>query len=189
MKTNKFGTIAFLVATVVFATTSCKKEKANQEDNDNEVITTVELNFTEQGTSNTTTFKWQDLDGDGGNAPVVDNIELAPNKTYAVTLRLLDETKSPVDNVTEEVEAESQDHRFYFTPSANSNITVSSLNNDTNGIPLGTTSTWTTTTDAEGTIGIILRHYPDGGKATEDPVNSTKSSTDVDVRFMTVIAE
>lgn len=186
MKTTTIKTAALIATVISFATVSCKKEKPEQEHNDNEMITTVELQFTEQGTSTPFTFKWQDLDGDGGNAPIIDEIKLAPNKVYNVSLKLWDNTKTPAENITEEVAEEGADHRFYYTPSG-PNIAVSNLNNDSNGVPLGITSTWTTTGAAEGTIGVVLRHYSQGGKEAGDPVNSSKSSTDVDVSFNTVV--
>lgn len=185
MKMNYFSKTVVVAGCISLAALSCKKESATPEDNDNEIITTVELQFTEQGTSNTLTYKWEDLDGDGGNAPVIDEIVLAPGKVYEAQLSLLDKTKTPAENITEEVEEESADHRFYFMPTAGSNITVDNLNNDGNGIPLGITSRWTTTTTADGSVNIVLRHYPDGGKAADDLVNSSKSSTDVDVTFNT----
>jgi hypothetical protein len=66
---------------------------------------------------------------------------------------------------------------------------VSNLNNDGNGVPLGITSTWTTTAVATGTINVTLRHYPGNppNKAANDPVNSPKSSTDIEVSFNTRI--
>ncbi|MBX2922650.1 MAG: hypothetical protein KF746_10700 [Chitinophagaceae bacterium] len=185
MKMNLFSGTAVIAGFISLAVVSCKKESAKPEDNDNEVITTVELHFTEQGTSNVKTFKWEDLDGDGGNAPVIEEITLTPDKVYDVHIKLLDKTKTPVEDVTEEVEEESQDHRFYFIPTAGSNITIDNLDNDDNDIPLGLTSTWTTAAAATGSVNVVLRHYPNGGKAEGDPVNSSKSSSDVDVTFNT----
>ncbi len=161
---------------------SCKKETNKPEENDNEVITTIEVKATEQGTNNTVTFKWEDLDGEG-DAPVIDPIVLDPNKIYDVELTLLDKTKNPVVNTTEEIAEESVDHRFYFEPSLGTGITVSGFNTDDNSIALGTESVWTTTSLGTGTIKIILRHYPEGGKEASDPVNSSKSSTDAEVHF------
>ncbi|MBA2328296.1 MAG: hypothetical protein H0V91_01615, partial [Flavisolibacter sp.] len=94
---------------------------------------------------------------------------------------------SPVENITAEVAAEAASHRFYYQPSAGSNITVTNFNNDEAGIPLGLTSTWATGSAATGTIKITLRHYPGNppNKAADDTVTSTKSSTDIEVDFNT----
>jgi predicted secreted protein len=104
-----------------------------------------------------------------------------------VTLQLLNKTANPVADITTEIAAEAASHRFYYEPSAGSNITVNNLNNDAAGVPLGITSTWTTTAAATGTMKITLRHYPGNppNKATADLVNSSKSSTDIEVTFDT----
>ncbi len=98
---------------------------------------------------------------------------------------LLDKTKTPVDTSSLSVEEENVDHRFYFEPSAGSNITVSNLDTDDNGVSLGLHSTWTSAGIANGNMTITLRHYPNGGKIETDAVSSTKSSTDLAVDFVT----
>lgn len=182
------STLKPLLAIVAFALaiTSCKKDVV-EEENENEVITTVQLTFTPTGAGAPLTYKWEDLDGDGGAAPVIDMVTLAVNTTYNVQLLLLDKTKNPVDTTSNEVMEEAEDHRFYFEPSAGSNITVSNLDNDPNGVPVGLNSTWTTTTAATGTMKITLRHYENGGKAVADAVNDPKSSTDAEATFNTKV--
>lgn len=169
---------------IALGISSCKKDNM-EEENDNEVITTVEVRLTEQGTSTEQVYKWEDLEGDG--SPIIQDIVLAPGKVYNVSLKLYDKTKTPVENTTEDIEEEAVDHRFYFQPSVGSNITVSNLDNDDNGVPVGLTSVWTTGAVATGTINIVLRHYENGGKELSDDVNSSKSSTDVDVTFTTKV--
>ena len=168
--------------------TSCKKDNEG-EANEEEVITTMQLTFVPLGGGNTVTFKFEDADGDGGMQPTKDQIVLATNKSYNVTLQLLNKTVNPVSDITAEVAAEAQAHRFYYQPSTGSNITVSALNNDAAGVPLGITSSWTTTAAATGTMKITLRHYPGNppNKAAADPVNSPKSSTDIEVDFNTIV--
>lgn len=174
-----------VIAAFALAITSCKKDKV--EANDNEVITTVQLNFTPAGGGTALSYKWEDLDGPGGANPLIDMVTLAANKTYSVQLILQDKTKNPVVIISDEVRTEAVDHRFYFEPSTGSNITVSGLDNDPNGTPLGLISTWTTGAAATGTIKITLRHYENGGKASSDLVSSTKSSTDAEASFNTKV--
>jgi hypothetical protein len=174
-----------LTSTVI---TSCKKDK-DEEPNDSEVITTMQLTFVPNGGGTTLTYQFDDADGPGGAAPTVQDIVLAPSKTYAVTVKLLDKTKTPVADITEEVEEEADAHRFYYEPTATSNVTVSGLNNDANAIPLGVTSTWTTGAVATGKTKVTLRHYPGTppNKALGDLVSSSKSDTDIEVEFNTRI--
>ncbi len=164
--------------------TSCKKNKI-EEPNEDEVITTMKLTFVPVGGDNTLTYQFKDPDGAGGTAPTQDEIVLKPSKTYNVTVQLLNETKTPAENVTTEVAKEADAHRFYYEPAVGSNIVVSGLDNDGNDVPLGITSTWTTGTVATGKVVVTLRHYggTPPGKAVGDLVNSSKSSTDIAVEF------
>ena len=177
--------LGILVSSAVI--TSCEKDE--MEENDNEVITTMKLTFVPAGGGATLTYQFDDADGPGGAVPTQQEIVLAPSKSYAVTLQLLDKTKTPVADITTEVAAEADAHRFYYEPTAGTNITVSGLNNDGNGVPLGITSTWASGAVATGKIKITLRHYPGTppGKAAGDLVNSTKSDSDIEVEFNTKI--
>jgi hypothetical protein len=168
--------------------TSCKKDTV-EEPNEEEVITTMKLTFVPVGGGETLTYQFKDPDGPGGTAPTQQEIVLAPSKTYNVTVQLLNEIESPAKDITLEVAAEADAHRFYYEPTVGSNITVAGLDNDGNGVPLGITSTWTTGSIATGKTKVTLRHFggtpPD--KAVGDLVNSSKSSTDIEVEFNTKI--
>lgn len=180
----KMKKLALSLLTACVLVTSCKKDKA-EEPNEEEVITTMKLTFVPVGGGATLTYQFDDPDGPGGTAPTQDEIVLAPAKTYNVTVQLLNKTETPAADITTEVQSEADAHRFYYEPSAGSNITVSGLDTDGNGIPLGITSTWTTGAVATGTLKVTLRHYGGNppGKAIGDDVNSPKSSTDIEVTF------
>lgn len=139
MKKSLFKFSLLLFGCSVIMLSSCKKETVG-ESNDEEVITTMQLTFVPQGGGAALTYKFDDPDGPGGTAPTQDQIILSPNKTYNVTVQLLNKTVTPVKDVTLEVSGEPQAHRFYYQPSAASNITIAGLNNDPSGIPLGITS-------------------------------------------------
>jgi hypothetical protein len=160
--------------------TGCKKEKGGE--NEEELITTIKVTLTAQG-STPQIFTWKDVDGPGGNAPQISEIVLAPNKTYACQLEFLDESKTPSEDITAEVLAEAVDHEIYYEP-AGVNVAVSNLNKDSKNLPLGTTSTWTTTGVSNGSVKITLKHKP-GIKAAGDPV--TKGETDIEVSFTTKV--
>ena len=181
MKKYLFGA-AFTVA--VFLLNSCKKINEG-ETNDEELITTVQLNFTPAAGGATLSFKFEDLDGPGGNPPVAQPIIISAGTVYNVDVELWNNAANPPEDITVEVEEEAESHRIYYTTSAGSTIVIDNLNNDGNAVPLGTTSTWTVGAASTGTVGIVLRHYPGTppDKQTADPVNSPKSATDVDVSF------
>ncbi len=161
---------------------SCSKLDEEAEHNHNEVVTTVELHFKQISNGAETVFKWEDLDGDGGNNPVIENITLLANQAYEVEIEMLDKTKNPVEDVTHEIENEADEHRFYYIPNAG-NITVSDYDKDVNGVDVGLHTHWTTSAAGNSIMNVVLRHYAEGGKLQSDLVNDTKSSTDMDISF------
>lgn len=175
-----------LLLAAAFTLNACDKED-DEEPNDEEVITTVQMFYTIPGTTTVATATWEDLDGPGGNNPVIDTIKLAANRTYNAAVLVLDRSKTPADTISYEILDEDDEHRFYYEIFSGSNINVSNLNKDRNGITLGTTSTWATLGAASGNARVTLRHYDEGGKAESDPVNSAKSSTDIECVFPTRI--
>lgn len=176
--------IALTAPVLLFS--ACSKDDVAEE-NSNEVITTIELKFTERGTTNELSFEWEDLDGVGGQNPEIDNILLAPNKTYDLEIEFYDKTKNPEVDISEEIEEEGDVHRIYLEPSAESNISVSNVDLDKNQKPLGLNAEVQTGESGNGTLKLTLKHYENGGKESADPVTSTKSSTDATVSFNTLI--
>jgi hypothetical protein len=168
-----------IAAALIFS--GCKKDKTPP--NEEELITTVNLTFTEVGGAGAvSTFQFKDLDGDGGAAPsVFQDIVLAPSKVYNLSITLTNESVTPAEDITAEVSAEGGDHQFYFEPTG-ATVTVSNLNVDGGGLPLGLTSRWTTGVTSTGSVKITLKHKP-GIKAAGDPV--TKGDSDVELTWVT----
>lgn len=177
---------SFLFFSLTAISLSACDKQDGIEANEEEVITTMQLTFAPTDGSSPLVFKFEDMDGDGSNT-TIDEIALAANKTYNVALQLLNKSVNPAEDITEEVAEEGTSHRFYYVPSTGSNISISNLDTDDEGNPLGISSTWTTTGPATGTVQITLRHYPGNppNKQAADAVNSTKSSTDILVTFNT----
>lgn len=179
-----FRHVSFIAVAILLILQSCKKETQPAEENENELITTIQIELTKRNTNQTETFIWEDADGPGGELPIIDTIRLDDNSEYDATVTFWNKTVTPAENITEEVRAESENHRIYFQPSASSGVTIDGFDNDTNGMPLGTSSVWTTGTISNGTLLVVLRHYPEGGKAADDPLDSPKSSTDAGAAFI-----
>ncbi|TAD82491.1 MAG: type 1 periplasmic binding fold superfamily protein [Bacteroidetes bacterium] len=181
MKKNTLSKLMFLALSATVLATACKKEK--DDENEEELITTLRVNAREAGTTTTTSFLFRDPDGDGGAGPTrFDTIRLAPNKTYNITLEFLNESVTPAENITDEILAEAGDHQVYHVP-AGVNITVNTFNVDAAGLPLGTTANWVTgAAGGFGTLRIALKHKP-GQKTAGDAI--TKGETDIDVNFVT----
>lgn len=180
MKHVKFLAVVMLGGLIL---AGCKK-KNNDEENEEELITTVKVNLTEVGTSNTLSFTWKDVDGPGGNAPQITPVVLGASKAYNCTLEFLDESKTPAEDITKEIKEEDDEHQIYYEVAAASLISVTNLNTDRRGLPLGTTSSWTTGAAGTGTLKITLKHKP-GIKAAGDLV--TKGETDIEIIFPVTI--
>ena len=161
----------------------CKK-KNNEEENEEELITTVKLTLTPVGGGSALVYSWKDVDGVGGNAPVIQAVTLAPSKVYNCSVQFLNESVTPAEDITTEVVTEGVDHQVYYAVSGGANLTVSGLNTDAGGLPLGTTATFTTAAASTGSLKITLKHKP-GVKAANDTV--TKGETDVEVDFPVTI--
>jgi hypothetical protein len=179
MKTKNIITLSILTAFIAFGFTACKDDNPKPE-NPEELITTVKLLFTDSAdNSNTAIAVFADPDGPGGNSPVTtDTIKLQPNKTYYASIILLDESKNPVDTISNEVAEEKNDHLFVYTTTTTIGITVTDV--DDNNLPVGLASKWKTQAPITGTTTVKLKHQPD--IKTGDPA---LGETDVEVGFAT----
>lgn len=175
--------LALLVAAPLFS--ACKDDKDEPEpDDENEQITTVRYELTAPGSSTPITIQYRDPDGDGGQAPTITpaTLVLAPNVTYTGKIVLLDETKTPASNISDEVKQEADEHIFFYVATG-ANLTVTRTDKDSKNLEVGLETTAATgAANAAGTTGnlkITLRHQPGGIK------NGTfaPGDTDVEVNF------
>lgn len=181
-KINQKLQVLALAISISIAFTACKEDEPkpdNKPVNQSELITTVKLIFTDSATGSKTTAIFKDLDGEGGNAPSqFDTIQLAANKSYTTQILLLDESKTAVDTISNEVMEENDEHLFVFTKTG-VNIIFSITDKDANNLPVGLSSIWRTSGVSTGTTTVTLKHQPDGIK------NGTAApgETDVEVTF------
>lgn len=175
-----------LMSLFVF-TIACKKDDDKTSTpppptNESEIITTATLTFTDvSGAEPSFTATFRDPDGDGGSGPdIFDTIRLRDSTVYFVSLTLLDETKNPAEDITEEVKEEGDEHRVCYTPST---VNVDIDLTDTDGThPIGIESGWTTGAAGNGSVRVTLKHQPgikDG--------SCTPGETDVDITFVTEV--
>jgi hypothetical protein len=179
-------TLLTLSMLLILVSMSCKKDDKvpnPPNTNEEELITTFRLTFTDStGTQPVVIAQFVDVDGVGGNPPsAFDTIRLAPNTTYNVAIELLNESVSPAEDITAEVEEEGVDHLFCFDPTG-LNMTISLTDQDDNGIPIGLSTKWVTTTASSGSTLIRLRHQP--GIKTGD---CGLGETDIELNFVTEI--
>jgi len=206
MKKNplKLTLIVSLISFTAFFA-GCKQDDPVKEDTP-ELITKATLTFTPKGGGSTVSATATDPDGDGVQNITVDgSINLEKNKTYVLSISLINELALPTDpgyNITDEVEEEGLEHIFFFSwtnnvfsdPIGDGNIDKRSdmvnyegatNSKDDSGLPLGITTTWTSTaTTASGSFRVMLKHQPDLKSELSD---SNTGETDLDITFNIVI--
>ena len=159
MEKGKFLSTA-IFASLLFV--SCSSDDDTPEPvNEEEVITTTTVTLAPNGGGTPITLKTRDLDGDGPNAPVITvSGNLEAGVTYNGTIVLLNETESPAENITEEVEEENLEHQFFYTVGGGLDVSTDYGNFDDDGNPLGTEFTLTAGAASSGTLTFTLRHEP-----------------------------
>ena len=185
MKTNSIKIIITLFfVTIIY---SCKKEKTNEPIpiNQSELITKVQLIFTDSITNNIVhTATFSDLDGPGGNVATLDSILLSSNTTYYMDIVVLDETKTPVDTISNEVLNEGDVHLFVFSPNPSTNfIETTILDMDINFKPIGLSSIIHTSNAGLGTYMVELRHFDSEVAKAANTTYDTDVSITFDVRL------
>ena len=83
----KIKFIGALALSLLVGFTSCKKEKDEPVvPNEEEVITTLTYTLTPTAGGTPVVFSFKDLDGDGGNDPVIVSADLKENTEYMLSL-------------------------------------------------------------------------------------------------------
>ncbi|MFN0203305.1 MAG: hypothetical protein ACKVTZ_17390 [Bacteroidia bacterium] len=173
-------------AIAALSITSCsKKEDVKPKDQgigDEEAITRYTLTLTSGTVTGTASFN--DPDDSGPIVPTITGLTLKAGLTYSGTISVYDDSKTPVVFVNQEIEEESDAHRFHyiFSPSEGSgvNIVTTISDVDSNGNPLGLTySLAVGTATGTGKLRVILRHFDETTK-TDNPVDG---EADIDQDF------
>ena len=170
---KKLITKISLLFILCLAFTACK-DNDPQIVNEEELITTVNVTLT-PATGPAVVLTFVDLDGpDGPGAPVITGGTLAANTEYTGSIELLNETETPAEDITEEVEEEDDEHQFFYTIT-NPGATVAYADLDGNGNPVGLAFTLTTGTAGPGNFTVSLLHEPDKtapNVSAGDPTNA-----------------
>lgn len=197
---KKYSKIPVLALAVLL--TGCEKEDP-EEEHDHEIMTDVELIFTNDADSSDVVIASAvDPDGEGIEKLQIKNaINLDTGKTYTLTFGIWNKLEDDHDdhddegeNIAEEIEGEDDEHQFFFSfpegafsnPTGNGNIdnasdAINYLDKDANGHNVGLSTSWTTSTDAKsGKFKVILMHQPDVKTATS---GIDKGDADFELEF------
>jgi len=163
-------------------------EKDPKVPNEEELITTVTYTLTPQAGGDPVVFSFRDLDGDGGQEPVVVLGQLKANTIYNGVVQLLNESVSPLEDITLEVEEEALEHQFFYTFS-NVNASYIYTDTDSNNHPVGIDTRVTTSDPGEGLLTIVLRHLPDkeASGVSDGNIANAGGETDIEVSFLLII--
>jgi hypothetical protein len=182
--------VVFMLPVAVLMTACNRDEENPTPTDDNERITTATLSLT--NTAAPTEIVTATIDGIGDAQPNVTNatLNLKVNATYNGAVTLLDKSKTPNVNQTNEIREEANEHLFAYTytPAASSpaSLTVTATDRDTNPspgpYPIGITTSVRTGTASSGNLNVVLRHQPNAKNGTATP-----GSSDLDVTFPVVI--
>jgi len=148
--------------------------------NEEELITTVRLAFTDTD-NNSSTFQFTDPDGEGGNAPNIETIILEQGKSYSVSAQFLDESDpNEVEDITVEILEEDDEHLVCFESSNVDGLTIQRVDTD-GSFEVGLQSSWVLTDSASASNGVVkltLKHQPGTKDGSCEP-----GDTDVEVDF------
>lgn len=179
MKTISIFSYSILLV-IAASLTSCQKEETDNPApvNPSELITTVHLILSDSsGTNVIDTVTFSDPDGSGGANPVIDSMLIQNGTVYQLRLLLLDESKSPVLNISNEIDEESDTHLFVFTSSLAQTTT---LDSDVNGNPVGLLNFVSASGPGTGTYRVQLRHFDSPALKS---ANSQDYETDIEIDF------
>lgn len=153
--------------------------------NEEEVITTLIVSLSTDGGGTPIILQTRDLDGDGPNPPEITvSGSLLAGTTYDGSIVLLNETVSPPENITEEVEEEADEHQFFYTVGSGLDVTTEYANFDGDENPLGTEFSLTTGEAGSGTLTFTLRHDP---KKPNTGLADAGGETDIAASFSVTI--
>lgn len=182
MKITKLIPFAALLA-FSLAFTSCSDDDP-EIPNEEELITTVKYTLTPDGGGAAVEMTFVDIDGDGSGAAVIMGGTLAANQTYTGSIELLNETESPAEDITEEIEEEDEEHQFFFSTTV-SGLSVAYADQDADGNPIGLSTSVTTGDAAVGNLTVTLRHEPvkDASGVAGGDITNAQGETDIEVTF------
>ncbi|NVJ88856.1 MAG: type 1 periplasmic binding fold superfamily protein [Flavobacteriaceae bacterium] len=179
MKTIKLLAVLFISA---LAFTACSEDHDHDHDHDEELITTVIYTLTNTTNPNDiVVMEYDDPDGEDGSAtPTITGGTLMANATYTGTIQLLNRTESPAEDVTIEVQAEGDEHEFFYS-AVGANVTISKTDVDGDNNPLGIETSVSTGVASSGTLTVVLKHEPT--KPNNGNPAAAGGTTDVEVTF------
>lgn len=187
--------LPFLLLCATLTMVSCSDDDTPEAENEEEVINEVTLTFTPAGGGTALTFTYLDPDGEGTAVAEQDDIVLAANTIYSLSLTLKNTVGDSDEDITVEVKEEGAEHQLFFawtgalftSPTGLGNIGAGNEDSPVNyqdeddlGLPIGLQTVWETADPASGTFRILLKHQPDIKSETS---SSLDGESDIDLEW------
>ncbi|WP_082422416.1 hypothetical protein [Aquimarina longa] len=195
MNTRKFLSILTITGSILFM--SCSNDDDNPKPvNEEELITKMSVSLV--GGGQTINLVVVDKDGEEGPSKpeVTVSGKLKVNTQYSGSIELLNESKNPVDVISDEVKKEADEHQFFYVLASGLNITAAYADKEsdykkedgtafTSANPVGLKFLLTTTNAGTGTFRITLRHKPkkDAEGVVKGDITNAGGDTDIDQTF------
>lgn len=156
-------------------------------DHDHDYATTVQLILTNTANpaSGQVIATWKDPDGPGGNPPTqIDTLILQAGATYTGQIKLMNESKNPIVDITNEINNDAAAHQFFYTINPVGLATITIIDKDKNQMPVGLLFTaGTSTNTGNGMMNIVLSHFDQTPKNGKDK----SPESDIDITFPLII--
>jgi hypothetical protein len=168
---NKNNYLFGFALVAIFGNQSCKKDHDHDHD-ESELITTVKISLTSPS-GTVVSASWKDLTPNEPLGQTVGTLNLDSGLVYNGKVELLDETKTPADDISAEVKKEADDHLFVYqqVPGNPEIITIEATDKDSKNLPLGLEFKLTAINKGAGKLNIVLKHQPgekDGNRGPGD---------------------
>jgi hypothetical protein len=183
MMMNRNTRRALAVVTLLAGVSACG-DSTTEPGGEEEVISRVTLRLTSAGGAVQTAYI-DDADGNGPTAPSaqVGTLTLAKGASYTGSVVFENRLVTPAEDITTEVRAEANQHRVFYTVTANG-VTLTTTDLDGQSRPLGLAFTKAAAASAAtgaGTVQVQLCHYASITKPASE--SSCTGDTDIQVTF------
>lgn len=174
-----------IMAIMPFAFWGCTKHDDHQHNDENELITKVEMLLVDSSSNDTLMSNWSDIDGLGGNNPTLpDTFKLQQGKMYLGHIKFYtNHDATSFHEITQDIVNEGNNHIICYTVQTMimppTSLYMIRTDEDANKKVLGMKTEWyTPVTYDKGSVQIKLKHQPGIKDGSCEP-----GETDVEVYF------
>ena len=184
-KSNIIWLASLAIALFAF---SCNDDEMVMTPEEPELITTLTYTLTPEDGGDAIVLSFNDPDGDGGTAPTVTVENLTTNTNYDGAITLSNESVTPSEDITAEVQEEDDEHQFFYATTVGE-LAITYDDVDGNNNPIGLKTKVTTGPAGTGTLTLTLRHQPNksGDNVASGDITNAGGDTDIEVTFDIVI--